>query len=167
MRINAGPVGSGTALTTTTLYNLMFKEPLADANASFLSNEEALAKLVTDRSIDVVAIIAGQPAKVLTDMKPESRQYVKLLRFDPNDASSEAALQTYFPATVRATSYPNLLTEDLPVAGGQSLPRHLRLQPRQHARTPASLFARDMCRNFFILQSNGHPKWREVESRAA
>ena len=63
MRINAGPVGSGTALTTTTLYNLMFKEPLADANASFLSNEEALAKLVTDRSIDVVAIIAGSRRK--------------------------------------------------------------------------------------------------------
>ena len=81
----------------------MFNEPLADANATFLSNEEGLAKLVTDRSIDVVAIIAGQPAKVLTDMKPESRQYVKLLRFDPKDASSEAVLQTYFPATVRVT----------------------------------------------------------------
>jgi len=161
MRINAGPVGSGTALTTTTLYNLMFKEPLADANASFLSNEEALAKLVTDRSIDVVAIIAGQPAKVLTDMKPESRQYVKLLRFDPKDASSEAVLQTYFPATVRATSYPNLLTEDLPSLAVKAylVTYDFNLgNTREHLRR----FARDMCRNFFILQSNGHPKWREV-----
>jgi len=161
MRINAGPVGSGTALTTTTLYRLMFNEPLADANAAFMSNEEALAKLVTDRSIDVVAIIAGQPAKVLTDMKPESRQYVKLLRFDPNDASSEAALQTYFPATVRATSYPNLLTEDLP---GLAVKAYLVTydfdlgNTREHLRR----FAREMCRNFFILQSNGHSKWREV-----
>ena len=116
---------------------------------------------MTDRSIDVVAIIAGQPAKVLTDMKPESRQYVKLLRFDPKDASSEAVLQTYFPATVRATSYPNLLTEDLPSLAVKAylVTYDFNLgNTREHLRR----FARDMCRNFFILQSNGHPKWREV-----
>ena len=47
-RINAGELGSGTALTTTTLYRLMFNEPIAEANASFLSNEDALVKLITD-----------------------------------------------------------------------------------------------------------------------
>jgi len=162
LRINAGPVGSGTALTTTTLYKLMFNEPLADANATFQSNEDGLAKLVTDRSVDVVAIIAGQPAKVLTDMKPESRKFVKLLRFDPKDASSEAVLQTYFPATVRATSYPNLLTEDLPSLAVKAylVTYDFNLgNTREHLRR----FARDMCRNFFILQSNGHPKWREID----
>jgi TRAP transporter TAXI family solute receptor len=161
MRINAGPVGSGTALTTTTLYKLMFNEPLADANASFLSNEDALAKLVTDRSIDVVAIIAGQPAKVLTDMTAESRKYVKLLRFDPNDPASQAALQTYFPATVRATSYPNLLTEDLP---SLAVKAYLVTYDFNLGSTRDYLrrLARSLCRNFFVLQSNGHPKWREV-----
>jgi TRAP transporter TAXI family solute receptor len=162
LRISAGPVGSGTALTTTTLYKLMFNEPLADANVSFQSNEDGLAKLVTDRSVDVVAIIAGQPAKVLTDMKPESRKYVKLLRFDPNDASSQAALQTYFPATVRAASYPNLLTEDLPALAVKAylVTYDFNLgNTREYLRR----FARAMCGNFFILQSNGHPKWREVD----
>src|SRR5439155_4922496 len=73
-RINAGELGSGTALTTTTLYRLMFNEPIAEANASFLTNEDALVKLITDKSLDVVAVIAGQPAKLLVDMKPEARQ---------------------------------------------------------------------------------------------
>jgi TRAP transporter TAXI family solute receptor len=162
LRISAGPVGSGTALTTTTLYKLMYNEPLADANVTFQSNEDGLAKLVTDRSVDVVAIIAGQPAKVLTDMKPESRKYVKLLRFDPNDAASQAALQTYFPATVRAASYPNLLTEDLPALAVKAylVTYDFNLgNTREYLRR----FARAMCGNFFILQSNGHPKWREVD----
>jgi uncharacterized protein len=34
-RINAGELGSGTALTTATLYRLMFSEPIPEANASF------------------------------------------------------------------------------------------------------------------------------------
>ena len=81
-RINAGELGSGTALTSATLYRLMFNEPMADANATYLSNEEALARLVTDKTIDVVAVVAGQPAKLLVDMKPESRKLIRLLKLD-------------------------------------------------------------------------------------
>jgi len=161
-RINTGPVGSGTALTTTTLYRLMFGEPISDAKASFLSNEEALAKLVTDKSIDVVAIIAGQPAKLLVDMKPEARQYIKLLRFDPNNPASAAALATYFPTTVLASNYPNLLTEDLPslavraylVTFDYNLPS---------TRIYLAHLVRALCANYARLQASGHPKWREVE----
>src|SRR5215831_17372635 len=113
-KINAGELGSGTALTTATLYRLMFNEPLPDAQATFFNNEDALVKLITDKTVDVVAVIAGQPAKLLVDMKPEARQLIRLLKFDPNQPASKAALKTYFPATVRASSYPNLLTEDVP-----------------------------------------------------
>ena len=92
----------------------MFNEPVAEANASLVSNEDALVKLISTNSLDVVAVIAGQPAKLLVDMKPEARQLIKLLKFDPNQESSKAALETYFPATVRASSYPNLLAEYIP-----------------------------------------------------
>src|SRR5438067_13165645 len=105
-KINAGELGSGTALTTSTLYRLMFGESLPEAKTSFASNEDALVKLITDKTIDVVAVVAGQPAKLLVDMKPEARQFIKLLKFDPNHAASKAALRIYFPATVRASSYP-------------------------------------------------------------
>jgi TRAP-type uncharacterized transport system substrate-binding protein len=161
-RINVGPVGSGTALTTTTLYRLMFNEPLAEGQTSFMSNEDALVSLLKDDTLDVVAVVAGQPAKLLADMKPESRQFIKLLKFDPRHASSQAALRTYFAATVRATSYPNLLTEDLPALAVKA---YLVTYDYNLKDTQAHLatLARSLCRNFVSLQANGHPKWREVE----
>ena len=161
-RINAGELGSGTALTTTTLYRLMFNEPIPESNASFLSNDDALVKLLADKSLDVVAVIAGQPARILADMKPEARQFLRLLKFDPNHEASKAALKTYFPATVRATSYPNLLSEDLP---GMAVKAFLVTYDYNLKQTRDHLarFARSLCQNFPRLQEKGHPKWREVE----
>jgi hypothetical protein len=161
-KINAGELGSGTALTSATLYRLMFGEPMADASTSYVSNEEALAKLVTDKTIDVVAVVGGQPTKLLADMKPESRQLIKLLKFDPTHPSSEAVLKTYFPAIVRASSYPNLLTADLP---GVAVKAFLVTYDFQLKDTASYLrkFSRSLCQNFSTLQEKGHPKWREVE----
>ena len=31
-----------------------------------------------------MAVIPGQPAKLLVDMKPEARKFIRLLKFDPN-----------------------------------------------------------------------------------
>lgn len=161
-RINAGELGSGTALTTSTLFRIMFGTTIPEAQASFLSNEDALVKLITDRSIDVVAVIGGQPTKLLVDMKPEVRRYIKLLKFDPTQRASEAALQTYFPATVRASSYPNLLTEDVP---GLAVKAFLVTYDYSLKQTQDMLgrFARSLCHNFAALQDKGHPKWRDVE----
>jgi TRAP-type uncharacterized transport system substrate-binding protein len=161
-RINTGPIGSGTALTTTTLYRLMFNEPLSESKATLMSNEEALLKLITDKSVDVVAIVAGQPAKLFTDMKPEVRQFIKMLKLDPNHPASKAALKTYFPATVRASSYPNLLTEDL---AGLAVKAYLVTYDYnvKDTRLNLSKFARSLCQNFATLQASGHPKWKEVE----
>jgi uncharacterized protein len=161
-RINVGELGSGTALTTTTLYRLMFGGPVPQANASFLSNEDALVKLITDKSVDVVAVIAGQPAKLLVDMKPEARKLIRLLKFDPGQPASQAALKTYVAATVRAASYPNLLTEDVPALAVKA---YLVTYDFSLKATEDSLrrFARSLCQNFGTLQEKGHPKWREVE----
>ena len=161
-KINAGELGSGTALTSSTLYRLMFNEPLPEAKTSFVSNEDALVKLITDKTLDVVAVIAGQPAKLLVDMKPEARQFIKLLKFDANHAASKAALRTYFPATVRASSYPNLLAEDVP---GLAVKAFLVTYDYNLKGTKDYLarFARSLCQNFPVLQDKGHPKWREVE----
>lgn len=161
-RINAGELGSGTALTSSTLYRLMFKEPIPEANASFLPNDDALVKLLTDRTLDVVAVIAGQPAKILADMKPEARQYLRLLKADPDHPATQAALKTYFPATVRTASYPNLLSEDLP---GLAVKAYLVTYDYnlKHTRDYLAKFARSLCDRFALLKEKGHPKWREVE----
>ena len=161
-KINVGPLRSGTAMSATTIYRQLFGATLPDANASFLSNEDALLKLVSDSGLDVVVVVAGQPAKLLVDMKPEARQLVKLLKFDANHASSREVLNTYFAATVRASSYPNLLKEDLPSVAVKAF---LVTYDYNLGSTVNSLtrFARSLCQNFAALQSQGHPKWREVD----
>lgn len=159
--INLGESGSGTALTSATLYRLMFGEPAPDSRTTFLSNEEALAKLVTDKTIDVVAVVAGQPAKLLVDMKPQSRQLIKLLKFDPDHPSRKTVLKTYFSTRVLASNYPNLLTADLPSLAVKAF---LVTYDFQSKDTESHLrqMARSLCTNFPTLQAKGHPKWREV-----
>jgi TRAP transporter TAXI family solute receptor len=161
-KINVGPLLSGTAMSATTLYRQMFDAPMPETNTSYLTNEDALVKLTVDKTLDVVVVVAGQPAKLLADMKPEARQLIKLLKFDARRPESQAALKTYFAVNVRATSYPNLLTEDSP---GVAVKAYLVTYDYALGSTVASLrkFARSLCQNFGTLQSSGHPKWREVD----
>jgi hypothetical protein len=161
-KINVGPVGSGTALSATTLYRLMFGTALPEENASYLSNEEALIKLTTDKSIDVVIIVAGQPAKLFTDMKPEAKQYIKMLRLDDKARETQMAKKTYFPATIRASNYSNWITEDVPTL---TVKAFLVTYDYNLQMTQKNLhkFADALCLNFNNLQSQGHPKWKEVQ----
>ena len=162
-KINVGPLRSGTAMSATTIYRQMFGAALPDANASFLSNEDALLKLVSDSGLDVVVVVvAGQPTKLLVDMKPEARKLIKLLKFDPSNPASAAAFKTYFPATIRAASYPNLLAADIP---GAAVKAFLVTYDYTLGGSVERLgkFARSLCQNFPKLQAEGHPKWREVQ----
>ena len=161
-KINVGPVGSGTALSATTLYKLMFGQALPDANASYLSNEEALLKLTGDKSLDVVVIVAGQPAKLFMDMKPEAREFIKLLRLDDQAPEIMRATKTYFPATIRSASYPNWITEDIPTL---TVKAFLVTYDYDLQMTQGHLnrFAEALCLNFDNLQNHGHPKWKQVK----
>ena len=160
-RISAGELGSGTALTTTTLYRLMFNKSIPETTTSFQSNESALSKLVTDKTVDVVAIIAGQPAKVLVDMQPGASQLIKLLKFNTNHPASKAALRTYFATAVRAIHYPNLLSEDIPALAVKAFLVTYDYNLKQ-TRDSLAQFARSLCEKFPMLQAKGHPKWAEV-----
>src|SRR5262245_43678217 len=111
-KINGGIVGSGAALITHTLDRMMFKGPIPEQNATYLSNEEALVKLIGDKTVDVVVVAAGQPAPLIASMKPEAQKYIKLLKFDPDHASSKLPLTVYSHSVVNASSYPNLLREN-------------------------------------------------------
>jgi TRAP transporter TAXI family solute receptor len=160
-RINGGLVGSGAAFITHTLYRMMFNVPMPEANATFMPNDEALIKLITDKSIDVAVVAAGQPAPIIANMKPEAQQYIKLLKFDPSHPSSKRPLTIYAPATVRVTSYPNLIKENFTTisVGAFLVTYDYNLQSTvEHL----VRFARSLCQNFGTLQAKGHPKWREV-----
>jgi uncharacterized protein len=160
-RINGGILGSGAALITHTMYRMMFGGPIPEAQASFLSNNEALLKLIGDKSVDVVVVAAGQPAPLIANMKPEAQKYIKLLKFDPEHPSSKQPLTVYTYATVNASSYPNLITESFTTiaVGAYLVTYDFNLSYTQNYLTR---FARSLCENFRVLQEKGHPKWREV-----
>jgi TRAP transporter TAXI family solute receptor len=160
-KINGGLLGSGAALITHTLYRMMFNGPIPEANASFISNEEALVKLISDKTVDVVVVAAGQPAPLIANMRPEAQKFIKLLKFDPDHPLSKPALQTYTYSTVHAKSYPNLLTGDFTtIAVGAFLVTYD--YNMQGTVAALSRFGRSLCQNFSKLQAEGHPKWREV-----
>jgi uncharacterized protein len=161
-RINGGLVGSGAAFITHTLYRMMFKGAIPEVNASYLPNAEALVKLITDKSVDVAVVAAGQPAPIIANMKPEAQKYIKLLKFDPAHPTSKQPLAIYSPATVRAKSYPNILSEDFTTisVGAFLVTYDYNMQGTVEHLTR---FARSLCRNFSVLQEKGHPKWREVQ----
>lgn len=160
-RIGVGPLGSGTALTARTLYQLMFETPMPTTNRQYLSNEEALAKLTVDKSIDVAIIVAGQPAKLFSEMKPEARKYIKLLKFDDTVPESARAKKTYFPSTIRAENYATWLTADVPTL---TVKAYLVTYDYGMKATVVNLvrFADSLCANFDALQAKGHPKWKQV-----
>lgn len=160
-KIGVGPIGSGTALTSRTLYQLMFDEPIPQASAQYLTNEEALAQLTVEKSIDVAIIVAGQPAKLFSDMKPEARKYIKILKLNEQATESARAMKTYFPATIRTASYPSWLAEDVPTL---TVKAYLVTYDYGLQSTVGNLvrFAESLCTNFSKLQASGHPKWQQV-----
>ncbi|MBK4735409.1 TAXI family TRAP transporter solute-binding subunit [Noviherbaspirillum pedocola] len=162
-KLAIGPVGSGTALSATTLYRLMFGKPLPEANATYISNEEALIRLTTDKSIDVAVIVAGQPAKLFVDMKPEARRYIKLLRLDNAAPETERALQTYYPAQIEKSSYPNWVDEPVPTLAVKAFLVTYDYGAAHGTADNLAAFAKSLCSNFDTLQEKGHAKWKEVK----
>ncbi len=159
--INGGVLGSGAALITHTLYRMMFNGPIPEANDSFLENQDALVKLIGDKTVDVVVVAAGQPAPLISNMKPEAQKFIKLLKFDPEHPSSKLPLTVYSYSTVLASSYPNILRENFTtVAVGAFLVTYD--YNLQFTVGHLMRFARSLCQNFPTLQAEGHPKWREV-----
>jgi len=160
-KINGGVLGSGAALITHTLYRMMFNGPIPEANDSFLENQDALVKLIGDKSVDVVVVAAGQPAPLISNMKPEAQKFIKLLKFDPTHPSSKLPLTVYSHSVISASSYPNILKEDFTTV---SVGAFLVTYDYNLDNTVSHLtrFARSLCQNFSTLQAQGHPKWREV-----
>lgn len=160
-RINVGSLKGSTALSVLTIYRLLFDGPVPEGNLSFYGHEEALVKLITDRTVDVVAFTSPQPARLLVNMKAEARRFVKLLKFDAHHPSGKALLQRYDGTVLRASNYPNLLNEDIP-----GLSNRIYLVAYGHRRSDDELltrFARAWCRNLPRLHEEGHAKWREIE----
>jgi TRAP-type uncharacterized transport system substrate-binding protein len=140
----------------------MFDSQLEPSKVTTLADAAALTHLVKDKSLDAMLVVAGQPAKWLSDLPPDLAQSVKLLRFDRNHPLAQKAIEAYLPATVRATSYAKWLSEDVPTLATMAF-----LVTLDYTNTVAAAkieaFLRALCHNMPLLRQQGHPKWREVE----
>ena len=156
-RINVGPLRGDTALAVSTLYRLMFDTALPEPQTSFHSHQNALVKL-TEQTVDVVALVAPQPARLLADMKSEARRFVKLLKFDPRHRGAGGPLKVYSARVIPAANYPNLLDEDLSALA-------VRIYLVSHGRNDVvqARFANAWCQNLPRLRSEGHPALRGLE----
>lgn len=161
-RLNVGPMGGGAAFTATRVYARMFDHELPLSDARFLSDEQALAQLTGDRSVDVVAVVGGQPIPLLAGMTAQARQSIRLLAVDPAAPATRALVGPYAQAAIRRESYPDWLAQDVPALAVGTL-----LMTRDY-RTPAiraqlAGLARAICRNAARLRAKGHPKWKEAD----
>ncbi|HTY03827.1 MAG TPA: TAXI family TRAP transporter solute-binding subunit [Rhodocyclaceae bacterium] len=161
-RINVGPANGGSALSTVTLYRLLFDAAMSEDKVSRLSHEEALKRLLTDGSVEVVAMLGDQPMALVANMKPEARRFVRLLKFDPAATGGTTALSVYRAATLRQSSYPNLLDADLPAL---AVPIYLVAydpKPSRDKTAPAQLM-QAYCEALPQLKAQGRPQWQDVE----
>lgn len=163
-RINIGLPASTTAVSVGNIYRRLFGQSIPDEKLSTLKHEEALISLITRKGVDVVAIVGDQPLKLLADMKPEARQYIRLLKFDASHPSSKEVLDFYSPATISSESYPNLLLEDHgSIAVTQYLVAHRRVAD---ADPSMRKFIRSWCTNSGRMKAEGSEKWRRHATRA-
>jgi TRAP transporter TAXI family solute receptor len=160
-RINVGLIGGGAALTMTALYRQMFGVPLSSYRTSFLKDEDALLHLVDERDIDVVVVVGGQPVPLFARMRPEARALLRLLKFDARDSTMAGVTGNYSEAGIRAASYPQWLTEDVPTLATRTLLATYDLDAPE-ARQALTRLAYSLCDNFERLQAEGHPKWKEA-----
>jgi TRAP-type uncharacterized transport system substrate-binding protein len=118
-------------------------------------------KLISDKSVDVVVVAAGQPAPLIANMRPEAQKFIKLLKFDTAHPSAKLPLTVYTQSVVKAESYPNLLKDSFTtLAVGAYLVTYNFSTPDTAKHLVR--FAQALCNDFATLQAKGHPKWREV-----
>lgn len=161
-RINIGPADSAGALTARLLYQRMFEQTLAYGNTYTFDHAEALRRLVRDRSIDVLIVVAAQPAQWIAELPDSVRQSVKLLALDRNNPASERAVAAYLPTSVHATSYRNWLQQDVPTLAVMDV--LVSEEPRDgSSQKVVDEVAASLCAKLPALQRAGHPKWREVQ----
>jgi TRAP-type uncharacterized transport system substrate-binding protein len=161
-KLNVGPSTGSRGLTAARLYERMFGKPIPQANLSGFSDDEALVKLVNDKSIDAMIVVAGQPSAWLAEIPPQLASSIKLLKHDREHPAGQKAIEAYLPTTIRRQSYSRWLTENTPALATMTF-----LVGAEGTSTDAlerfDLFTRSFCRDLDRLRSQGHPKWREVQ----
>ena len=168
---------SGTYLTALNIYSKMFNErPKAVApfiNPTVTGDDEgtktrrSALMVLSDPDyykdfpkMDVIVLVGGQPLKLLATNIPDN---LKLLKFDPNHATSARLLQEYRRADIQKASYPLLNIADAaqPSLSVDSYLITANFNDPGRNRFVAAMADR-FCEKFDDLQAKGHPKWKAL-----
>jgi TRAP transporter TAXI family solute receptor len=161
-KIALGPANGGPAMTGIALYNYMFGDDIPPQNAYLSSHEQALRALAIDKTADVWIMVVGQPATMFSQLGAEAKQYLKLLKYDNgNDQDQRILKGPYYQAVLNKQSY-KWLDQDVPTIAVKAF---LITQKYTNSWTKKRIqnFTRSLCRNFGVLQTKAHPKWKEVK----
>lgn len=161
-RIALGSANGGSAMTGIALYNYMFGEEIPPQNVYFSSFGQALRAVAIDKTADAWIMVVGQPATRFSQLKAEAKQYLKLLKYDDSNHQDKRILKgPYYKAMINKDSY-KWLNEDV---SSIAVKTFLITQKYTNSWTKKRIknFTRSLCKNFDILQSKGHPKWKEVK----
>jgi hypothetical protein len=161
-KISVGPSSGNGGLTAARLYERMFGTPLAPANVWTFPHAEALKKLVDEKSIDAMIVVAGQPARFLADLPSEVAASVKLLSLDREHPVGQRAIEAYLPTVIRSENYSRWLGQNTPALATMAFLITSENDDAQAAER-LDLFTEAFCRNLPTLRREGHPKWREVQ----
>jgi TRAP transporter TAXI family solute receptor len=158
-RVDIGPPGSGTTVTSLVLLHLGRAEPREVVN--FVELGDAISALRKGR-IDALFRVVATPADYLRDSISASHGFVLVpLRLKPGPEDAALA-QRYTPSVIRANAYPwldkdvdTLKVRTLVVTAGATLGTPTcdaigRLARIVHEHRP-------------WLRANGHPKWKDIE----
>lgn len=159
MKINIGPDGSGTAMTTMNLYKIMFDESIKQENLFTMGYDEALKALI-NKEIDVVVFVGGQPLNRL-DKSPELKQYIKLLEADEKSEAMKKVFQTsYIYTEIKKESY-KWLDRNVPTLAVKALMITFNYKREPTKQNLVSLIS-VLKKNKEWLNTNGHPKWKDI-----
>jgi len=154
LRINIGPSGSGTSMTTNNIYKEMFDQGIPTENLFTYGYKEALQRLLRN-DLDVVVYVSGQPTGRL-DMPKSAKNKIKLLEYD---STSSMEAPSYYQTKIKKESYKWLDNSINTLAVKSYL---ITFNYQGSARRPLARFAKVFNDNFDVLKSNGHPKWNSV-----
>ena len=168
---------SGTYLTALNIYSKMFNErpqivapfinPTVTGDDEGTKTRRSALMVLSDPEfykdfpkMDVIVLVGGQPLKLLAANVPDN---LKLLKFDPNHATSAKLLQDYRKADIQKASYPllNIADASQPSLAVDSYLVTANFSDQNRNRFVSAMADR-FCDKFDELQAKGHPKWKAL-----
>jgi len=152
-KIEIGPKGSGTALTSKIIYRELFHQDLP-SNQKFQDDLKTAIRNLQEGRVDVVIVVGGQP---LSGLKLGEKG--KGLKFLVYDSKHPLQVKNYEITYIKPTSY-SWSRKRIPTLGVRSY--LITFNYKSTATVGLGRLGFWLHQKLPILKREGHPKWREV-----